>query len=72
MLGVGVPDDMDGRLLADMFVDEARPQEVVTVPVADSAADSDDDGTYSDDDATYSSEDDQLISDRLRALGYID
>jgi len=67
LLEVPVPQDMDGRPLLNLFDDDAAASREVAIgaaattvePVAAGAGD-------------YSAEDDAAISDRLRALGYID
>jgi predicted AlkP superfamily phosphohydrolase/phosphomutase len=64
LLGVSVPEDMDGRVLSEMLDQTAASADVKIgtaangAPVTVGAGD-------------YSLEDEQAISDRLRALGYI-
>ena len=65
LLGAAIPSDMDGRLLSDLLVEGAMPDEVVMAPARAQAV-------VTDSDVSYSEKDKQLISDRLRALGYID
>lgn len=64
LLGVPIPNDMDGRPLVSIFREEVSREVVMT-----SATESKSDANGS---SGYSTDDDELISDRLRALGYID
>ena len=65
LLGVPVPEDMDGRVLTEMFDADAVSTDVaIGAAVGETAAVGAD--------ADYSADDKVVISDRLRALGYID
>jgi predicted AlkP superfamily phosphohydrolase/phosphomutase len=67
LLGVPAPEDMDGRPLTEMLEGEAAAAKVAIgaaasgMPVLSAAADD-----------TYSDDDQAVISERLRALGYIE
>jgi predicted AlkP superfamily phosphohydrolase/phosphomutase len=67
LLGVPTPNDMDGRALVDMFEGDAAAVEVTVgaaangLPAFDSNAEE-----------TYTADDKVVISERLRALGYIE
>lgn len=64
LLGVRVPDDMDGRVLNEIFVDHCPPEApAYAATVADGSA-------YGD--GSYSSEDEEKISERLKSLGYVE
>jgi predicted AlkP superfamily phosphohydrolase/phosphomutase len=65
LLGVPVPEDMDGRVLTDMLEGEAAREVAIGAaadeqPVLSAASDAD-----------YTTEDKAVIAERLRALGYI-
>ncbi|MGA2033377.1 MAG: alkaline phosphatase family protein [Thermoguttaceae bacterium] len=62
--GMAPPDDMDGRILAEVFTEVSRPAAGATTPSAESPPAADADG--------YSSEDESTIAERLRSLGYLD
>jgi predicted AlkP superfamily phosphohydrolase/phosphomutase len=66
MLDVPVPDDMDGRVLQEIFLEESQRElaSQAAVPRSDAAA--------IDNQMGYSTEEEQVISDRLRALGYVE
>jgi predicted AlkP superfamily phosphohydrolase/phosphomutase len=66
LLDVPIPGDMDGRVLQEVFVDECRRESAVQTPIPES------DSTDAANHHGYSSEEEQLISDRLRALGYVE
>lgn len=64
LLGVRVPDDMDGRILNEIFVDHCPPEaQAYAATVADGSA-------YGN--GIYSSEDEEKISERLKSLGYVE
>ncbi len=66
LLGVPVPDDMDGRVLEEIFEDAHRqdfPVETVSGQVPEAAVISGD---------VYSAEDEQKIAERLTSLGYME
>jgi predicted AlkP superfamily phosphohydrolase/phosphomutase len=66
MLGVAVPQDMDGRVLSEIFSDGFEPE----MPIQRSGeAEFADAGETN---GTYSAEDEEKIADRLQSLGYID
>ena len=62
--GVPIPDDMDGRVLEEIFADAESPQLVHQAVAEDAMACA----TFSE----YSSYDESKVNDRLRALGYIE
>jgi predicted AlkP superfamily phosphohydrolase/phosphomutase len=63
LLGLPVPDDMDGRVLEDILTEasgkEVARQAAAVVPMAVG-------------EGAYSAEDESLISERLKSLGYIE
>jgi predicted AlkP superfamily phosphohydrolase/phosphomutase len=67
LLGVPVPKDMDGRPLVDMLEGEAAAAEVAIGAAASGAP-----AFHSSSEESYTAEDKVVISERLRALGYID
>ena len=66
LLGLAVPDDMDGKVLEDIFrLEHAGHSSVRTTSGQTSAV------AVSAEGGDYTTEDEELISDRLRSLGYI-
>jgi predicted AlkP superfamily phosphohydrolase/phosphomutase len=65
LLGVAVPNDMDGRVLVDMLDSDSVPTDV-EIGAASEAV------TSIATDSSYTEEDTVVIADRLRALGYIE
>jgi len=65
LLDVPIPEDMDGRLLEEIFTPDF--DRAVTVGAAQSVAASPEGGQ-----ADYSDEDEAIIAERLKALGYIE
>jgi predicted AlkP superfamily phosphohydrolase/phosphomutase len=65
VLGVAVPDDMDGSVLAEILPDRHGPIVAACAPDRNSRDRPQGNGTYS-------SEEEQKISERLRALGYVE
>ncbi|MCA1554206.1 MAG: alkaline phosphatase family protein [Chloroflexi bacterium] len=64
-LGVPVPDEMDGRVLYEIFKDEAlREPELANVRERGLASHDNGDGAYTD-------EEEELVQERLRELGYL-
>jgi predicted AlkP superfamily phosphohydrolase/phosphomutase len=63
LLGVPVPADMDGKPLLQMLVEGAARSEVRIAPASRA--------TVAASTEAYSTQDEQAISDRLRALGYL-
>ena len=61
--GINPPDDMDGRVLLEVFED---------APVVDAENTGSDDGDIIDDSREYSPEEEKAIEKRLRGLGYVD
>jgi len=63
LLGVKGPDDMDGRVLSEIFTPqyEAQAADAGSAELVGSTASS-----------TYSDEDEAIIAERLKALGYIE
>jgi predicted AlkP superfamily phosphohydrolase/phosphomutase len=66
LLGVAVPNDMDGKVLEDIFT-EGYAREAMVQWSAEAAPESKNGA-----DGVYSSEDEALISDRLKSLGYVE
>jgi predicted AlkP superfamily phosphohydrolase/phosphomutase len=66
LLGVPVPEDMDGAVLQEIFTESFARE----FTVQKAAGPSPDEGAYSDN--AYSSEDEEKISERLKALGYME
>jgi arylsulfatase A-like enzyme len=66
LLGVPVPDDMDGRVLQEVLSDDCQRHPVVERPANEPAPQA------SCEESAYSTEEEQVISDRLRALGYVE
>ncbi|MCK4597442.1 hypothetical protein KAU04_05355, partial [bacterium] len=64
-MGLPVPDDMDGKVLREIFSEELLQRN----PVEYVKADLDQEG---DQEETYSEEESQKIKERLRSLGYIE
>jgi predicted AlkP superfamily phosphohydrolase/phosphomutase len=64
-LGHSVPDDMDGRVLTEVFDEEFLRRRPVSRGAAAGSAESDDADTYSD-------EESEMIKKRLQDLGYVD
>ncbi len=64
LLGVPIPDDIDGRPLVGMLTSEAAGREVELVAAASHAT--------HEDERQYSAEDEAAVAERLRSLGYID
>jgi len=64
LLDVPVPEDMDGKVLEDVFSEEYGTVDVKTTAHSSKP-------TVNSEHGTYSSEDEQTIEDRLRSLGYI-
>jgi predicted AlkP superfamily phosphohydrolase/phosphomutase len=64
LMGLPVPDDMDGRVLTDALKDEYLASHPVTFQQAD-----DGDSTR---DRVYSDEDARKVEERLKSLGYLD
>ncbi|MBK6317080.1 MAG: hypothetical protein IPF53_23060 [Blastocatellia bacterium] len=62
MLGIGVPDDLDGRVALELFREGSVPQSRPVKKVTPDATISADDGEAYDDDA---------IKEKLRGLGYM-
>jgi predicted AlkP superfamily phosphohydrolase/phosphomutase len=67
LLGIEVPDDMDGRVLSEVF-DESYFQ---AVPPKYTSAQTESDLTESSDEEIYSEEEAEEIRERLRSLGYL-
>jgi len=69
IMGVPVPQDMDGRVLAEIFEkdSEFRRREVKRATEGDNEK-----GNAAGDSSHYSPEDEKAIEARLRALGYVD
>ena len=65
LLGVPVPDDMDGRVLTEAL----DPQWLTRHPIAHATPSAPGDG---DEEFEYSDEDQTLVEEHLRALGYLD
>jgi predicted AlkP superfamily phosphohydrolase/phosphomutase len=63
LLGVAVPEDMDGRVLLEMFDRDFASNEVA-IGAASTAS-------FGDTNGKYSTEDEAAITARLRALGYV-
>jgi predicted AlkP superfamily phosphohydrolase/phosphomutase len=65
LVGVPVPDDMDGRVLQEIFTEDSAnaPVQIVSADSTDGTADSGD---------GYSTEDEAKIAERLTALGYME
>jgi predicted AlkP superfamily phosphohydrolase/phosphomutase len=66
LLGVPVPDDMDGRALLDVLSSDCQQTPVAESPAAEPAP------ADSFVESGYSIEEEQVISERLRALGYVE
>jgi arylsulfatase A-like enzyme len=64
LLDAGVPEDFDGRPLLEMFEDEIASREVFVRAASDEIALAETNGDYS-------ADEERTISERLRALGYI-
>jgi predicted AlkP superfamily phosphohydrolase/phosphomutase len=66
LLNVPIPDDMDGRVLQEIFRGEAQREPALraAVPLPGSVGASVGSG--------YSTDEEQIITDRLRALGYVE
>ena len=64
LMGLPVPDDMDGRVLTQALKDEYLARHPVTIRKADNG-DSTSDRVYSDEDA-------RKVEERLKSLGYLD
>jgi predicted AlkP superfamily phosphohydrolase/phosphomutase len=64
-LGQSVPDDMDGRVLTEIFDEEFLRRRPVSRGAAAGSAESDEPDTYSDEEA-------EMIKKRLQDLGYVD
>jgi predicted AlkP superfamily phosphohydrolase/phosphomutase len=64
LMGLPVPDDMDGRVLTEALKDEYLARHPVTIRQADNG-DSMSDRVYSDEDA-------RKVEERLKSLGYLD
>jgi hypothetical protein len=65
MLGEPVPDDMDGRVLTDIF----DPEHLMRRPVGYQTAMP---ASESEESATYSPEEGEMIRKRLQDLGYLE
>lgn len=64
LLDAGVPEDFDGRALVEMFDEHVASRDVLVRAASDEVAQATTNGEYS-------ADDEQAISERLRALGYI-
>ena len=64
LLDAGVPDDFDGRALVEMFEEDIASRDVLVRAASDQVALAATNGDYS-------ADDEQAISERLRALGYL-
>jgi arylsulfatase A-like enzyme len=65
-LGVPIPDDMDGQVLTDIFTEEfvsAHTIQYTKAPYSE---------MDKDEDTTYSAEEADLMSQKLKDLGYLD
>jgi predicted AlkP superfamily phosphohydrolase/phosphomutase len=67
LLGVPASADMDGRVLEEIFTDRYHSENPVAASAGPASVRSDSDGVDG-----YSSEDEEKISERLKALGYVD
>ncbi|MBI4787794.1 MAG: alkaline phosphatase family protein [Chloroflexi bacterium] len=70
LMGLPVPEDMDGRVLSEILTPEARQQPVQTGAPAVEFWTNKDAGGFQDE--VMSAEDEQEIRERLEALGYIE
>lgn len=65
LFGVSVPEDMDGKVLAEIF----RPEFLTTHPVRTGAASG---NSWQDPDSGYTAEETSKVEERLQALGYLE
>ncbi len=73
LLGAPVPDDMDGRVLEEIFADGyAKEATACRVPELVPAAPAERAGGYAGENGPYSREDEQKIAERLKSLGYME
>jgi predicted AlkP superfamily phosphohydrolase/phosphomutase len=65
LMGLPVPDDMDGRVLTEMLDENYAEREIVFADAGDAEMQKDTNGQ------TYDEEDAKVIEERLRGLGYM-
>lgn len=63
-MGLPIPDDMDGRVLTEVFVDPGATAATLSVAASDESMPEDTEDTYS-------AEDQEKITERLKGLGYL-